>query len=307
MQHTERSGNRRWGSKSGFTLIELLVVVLIITILAIALLPALDPFITRAKYAADGIPMVGNIRTQVQLFQYEKEFLPGLHRLVDGTPIVNSNTNNATILTSLGNSQLHSSTNWQAGTMPGQTMSRAGILYRQAITRTTPTWNGTWTTNNVSDYNHYTVDLDLAAADFEGKNVRPENFVYMAMRGGYKDNNYAYAVGVFGDGEGIKSGTGFAVVEIYNKENTDRPKMVGTFRRWRPQYRKTECKVEQLNFALAGTENVPAIAGPFPLGNDADSLQELADNCWIDVGLMSTNSVDINAAIGNMRRAGWEF
>ncbi len=298
MQHTEGVGNRRWGSKSGFTLIELLVVVLIITILAIALLPALDPFITRAKYAADGIPMIGNLRTQVQLYQYEKEHLPGLNRYVDGTPIVATNG----ILQLYGNSQLHDDTdptNSLDATAAAHSMTRTGELTIQGNT-TAPL---VWATLGNADFNHYTVDLDLAAADFEGRNVRPENFTYSAFVGGYKNNNYAYALGVFGDGEGIKSGTGYAVVEVYNKSYAANPKILATFRRWRPQFRKTECTVDQMGIMVAG----PLTGISFPVPTSEAGKQALANGAWVDTGLMSTNSAEVIDAIGKMRAAGWEL
>ena len=58
-------------ARSGVTLVELLVVILIVTILAVSLLPMLQPFVVEAQYAAEAIPVIGNLRTKIGVFQYD--------------------------------------------------------------------------------------------------------------------------------------------------------------------------------------------------------------------------------------------
>ncbi len=65
-----------FGRRSGTTLVELLVVILIIAILSAMLLPAFTKNVTQAHYAAEAIPLVGNIRTMVAMYQYENGKLP---------------------------------------------------------------------------------------------------------------------------------------------------------------------------------------------------------------------------------------
>lgn len=72
-------------ARAGVTLVELLVVILIVTILSVSLLPLLKPYIVKAQYAAEPVPVLGNIRTQIGLFQYEKNYLPGMVRLDNGS------------------------------------------------------------------------------------------------------------------------------------------------------------------------------------------------------------------------------
>lgn len=62
--------------KSGTTLVELLVVILIIAILSAMLLPAFTKNVVQAHYAAEAIPLVSHIRTQIAMYQYEHGKLP---------------------------------------------------------------------------------------------------------------------------------------------------------------------------------------------------------------------------------------
>ena len=62
-------------AKAGVTLVELLVVILIVTILSVSMLPLLKPFVVEAQYAAEPIPVIGNLRTKVGLYQYDKALI----------------------------------------------------------------------------------------------------------------------------------------------------------------------------------------------------------------------------------------
>lgn len=61
---------------SGTTLVELLVVILIIAILSAMLLPAFTKNVVQARYAAEAVPLVGHIRTQIAMYQYEHGKMP---------------------------------------------------------------------------------------------------------------------------------------------------------------------------------------------------------------------------------------
>lgn len=62
--------------QSGVTLVELLVVILIVAILAVTMLPMFKKYVVQAQYAAEPIPLVGHIRTQIGLYQYEHNTIP---------------------------------------------------------------------------------------------------------------------------------------------------------------------------------------------------------------------------------------
>ena len=63
--------------QSGFTLVELLIVMLIVGILSIAMLPMYKKYMTKAKYTAEGLPILATIKTQIDLFCYEQSYAPG--------------------------------------------------------------------------------------------------------------------------------------------------------------------------------------------------------------------------------------
>ncbi len=62
--------------RSGTTLVELLVVVLIITILSAMLLPTFTKNVVQARYAAEAIPFISQVRTAIATYQYENNKLP---------------------------------------------------------------------------------------------------------------------------------------------------------------------------------------------------------------------------------------
>ena len=53
--------------------------------------PWFRPRLVRAHYAADGIPVIGNLQTKIELYQLEHDYLPGIPIDTDtGKPIANS-------------------------------------------------------------------------------------------------------------------------------------------------------------------------------------------------------------------------
>ena len=68
--HMELSPYDRWPGKRGQPLTELLVVMLIFTILSVAMLPCLRPYIAQAQYIAEASPTVGYICTRIELFRF---------------------------------------------------------------------------------------------------------------------------------------------------------------------------------------------------------------------------------------------
>lgn len=283
--------------REGVTLIELLVVILIIVILAVAMLPVLTPFVTRAKYAADGIPAIGNLRTQIQLYFTEKEYLPGLNKNVDGVVVPVSGATTA-YGGMYGNSDIDTSTGF------GQTLDRTGNYYQQTASGVQPanqTWSNQWTriTATAAINNHFATDLDISPSDLLGNNVSPDCFVYSCISGSYKANTYLYVVGVFGEGTRLKSGTGYAVLQVNNPANTANPSFIATWKRWKPKYKNTECSCAQVKLIMVPSATINAWPGTTPAN--------LANNCAFPQELLSTTAADFPTAMTALRTAGWEF
>lgn len=297
----------KFGSKSGVTLIELLVVVLIVVILAVAMLPVLEPFITRAKYAADAIPALGNLRTQISLYKSEKEYLPGLQRTSAGQPLVDpvasGNEGGAWGTTTLNGTD---GATFNGDTTFGQVIDSTNTVWVQQMAAAangsvfTDVWLPLDPANDQAIINnHYAKDLQISGSDYVGNNVKAENIIYAATCGGYKGNKYLYVVGAFGDGDKLKSGTGYAILEVQDANNSAKPKFVATWRRWKPGYNDAECTVDQMAISF-----VPAA--------DFENLQnqDYANNVYIPFELIQGAPGDQTAydtAITALRTAGWEF
>lgn len=208
-------------AKAGVTLVELLVVILIVTILSVAMLPLLKPFVVEAQYAAEAIPVIGNLRTKIGLFQYDKGKLP---MVWGGTTHEGDNPYIETWIPSQdGTTALTDKTKW--GTVDyfvkgdslfsdGKPEAYAPSLYER-------------TDNEDSKIGHLGMLCDINFQDLKGKRSRPNDYQYLVMKNG---SDYVYFIGCFGDGNGLPKGTGYAVCEISLKNH----KYVGTWKRYKP-------------------------------------------------------------------------
>ena len=80
--------------------------------------------------------------------------------------------------------------------------------------------------------NHLVRALDITAHDI----MAHRSPTFVQYRAEFSETNcYVYAVGVSGDGENLKAGTGYAVMEGVNSEAG--VKYVGTWERYRPRSR----------------------------------------------------------------------
>lgn len=299
-------------ARAGVTLVELLVVILIVTILSVSLLPLLKPYIVKAQYAAEPVPVLGNLRTQIGLYQYEKNYLPGLPKLENGeVDLSNSYGNETTTTYPQGGSSFTLDKNYGGNQSWVAVKSAKGLYtYRTSIggypsSGTTPKWydgNGTDTagatppddTSYLAVSNHLADCININYEDLTGKRMRPKHVQYRVLCGGYKTGTYAYAIGVFGDADGLASGTGYAVIEIVNpKYNV---KYVGTWER----YKTTDGDAGQIAFGTAielqgfgGTADFKQV-NCCSLGNPA-------------LYLSNTDEADVIKGIEELKKAGWEF
>lgn len=252
-------------ARSGVTLVELLVVILIVTILSVSMLPLLQPFVTEAQYAAEPIPVIGNLRTKIGLYQYNKGYLPNYY-----------SNNPKTVMT------------WMRDeTDPEKyvpTLYAAGSDGKISGTPEESTGE--------SLLNHIQRLIDVDWQELKGKRSFPSQYEYYVISA----TNYpSYVVACFGDGVGLKAGTGYAVCELNYKNK----KFIGTWSRYKPYGIEDEDTkiVQQLHFGTTAPSDDNGEKLKYCYVPDPDDFDPTSEDH--DDGLPSE--------VQNMIKAGWEF
>lgn len=201
-------------AKAGVTLVELLVVILIITILSVSLLPLLKPYIEQSKYAAEVQSTLANIQTKINLYQYEKDKLPCWEPLAAGSTDERAGD------------YPNASTWWVAATTTPGNAPTYEKAYQTGITGipTAPT-------ANASDGKHLSDYIDVDWQDLSGRRMTPAHFSYYLIKGGGAIQ-YGYAIGAFGNGDGLAKGTGYAILVLVDTKN--KLKVIATWERYKP-------------------------------------------------------------------------
>lgn len=175
------------------------------------------PFIINARYEAEPIPTIGHLSTQIGLYHYEHGYLPGVVHGDEGLPRARAPSD---MEASGGTSHLGSGFLPQTYRPVKDTSIKGVVRYEPAMVNVAanlgkfPGWVEL-TTAQAKD--HYMKCMDLDATSLMGKLARPHHFQYWSPTAGVGDSNvYAYALGCFGDGNGLRAGTGYAVLEIWN-------------------------------------------------------------------------------------------
>ena len=262
-------------ARAGVTLVELLVVILIVTILSVSMLPLLQPFVVESQYAAEAIPVIGNLRTKIGVYQYDKGSLP-------------APTNNTYVLT------------WKAGageTFDAEGKSNAdgdnekyGFAYYVIGAGVGATEDSEaaqiMPMTGKNSESHLGVLIDVDYQDLKGKRSKPPHYQYYVLSA---DKNPSYVVACFGDGNGLKAGTGYAVCELnFTKAQK---KYIGTWKR----YKSVDDDAGQIQFGSTAAE---------------DAATKLS-YCYIpsaeDFKPEDETAVGEPTIIQNMRRSGWEF
>ena len=275
-------------ARAGVTLVELLVVILIVTILSVSMLPLLQPFVVESQYAAEAIPVIGNLKTKIGLYQYDHGQLPSLaadDKGVVATPVIET-----WIAVDDGDSPAaDDSTSLSAVDKfkPGSKEFDSCVppLSNQGLTIFDPTADPTAKNKHLGSL------CDIDFQDLKGKRCRPNHYQYLVMRNG---TDYAYFVGCFGDGNGLKMGTGYAVCEIVAKGH----KYVGTWKRYKAVGKATGKDEGKICFTNDTTQP----------DDDTDTKHVLG--CWVpavgDWTDPSTQGAQLQI-ISDMTTYGWEF
>ena len=256
-------------ARSGVTLVELLVVILIVTILSVSMLPLLQPFVTEAQYAAEAIPVISNMRTKIGLYVYEKAKLPFDTSLLAGM-VPHEQVETWMVSSSASGDDVYNPGYYNVADITGK--------------RTTP-----FTTTEISDTTekgaHIQNMLDIDYQDLKGKRSKPTHYQYLAL----STNTASYVIGCFGDGNGLKAGTGYAVCEL-NFPLANR-KLIGTWKRYK-------------------SYNDQAGAIGFTNSDAADDDTGKVLDCYVPVYTElqdATTEAAVDLIVGAMVGAGWEF
>lgn len=279
-------------ARAGVTLVELLVVILIVTILSVSLLPLLKPYIEQAKYAADVQPALASIQTKIDLYQYEKDRLPGADVDSTQTPPVETITEN-------------DARNWGWGRDPGVTEHR---VYKPVIWVSTQDGAADTFDTVITDFSskpeslHLSRYINVTWQDLTGRRLNPSQFRYHIIKG-FGAALYGYAIGVFGDGDGLAKGTGYAILNLVDTENKE--KIVATWERYSPK------SDDVVAFC-------PSSTGIDPDEVDQDGKFVNATKCWLPVaadyakidnatGKSALQASDWQTIRENLKLNGWAF
>lgn len=236
------------------------------------MLPLLQPFVTEAQYAAEAIPVIGNIRTKVGLYVYEKGKLPFDTGKLDGMqPQEQVET---WMVASAG----------EGGTSNDDVFNPA-YYNVPSEARTEP-----FETTEISDATekgaHIQNMLDIDYQDLKGKRSKPVHYQYLALN----TNTCSYVIGCFGNGNGLKAGTGYAVCEL-NFPQAGR-KLIGTWKRYK-------------------SYNDQAGAIAFSHCDTADTTSGKVLDCYVpkydDLQNAASSASDVDDIVNSMVGAGWEF
>lgn len=252
-------------AKAGVTLVELLVVILIVTILSVSMLPLLQPFVTESQYAAEAIPVIGNIRTKIGLYVYEKGHLPFDQSILDTDKKVET---------------------WEMDSTKNDVYLPATYDFTSQEAKRTSPVDPDEITDTTEKGGHIGNMLDIDYQDLKGKRSKPVHYQYLAL----STNTSSYVVACFGNGEGLKAGTGYAVCEL-NFPLASR-KLIGTWKRYK--------SYNDEGGAIVFTDTNTNV--------DEDSGKVL--DCYVpkyeDLKDVAT-SEDVDNIVTAMTGAGWEF
>lgn len=213
-------------ARAGVTLVELLVVILIVTILSVSLLPMFKDYIVKSQYAAEAIPVIGNLRTKIGLYQYEHSELP---------PNSTSDDNVSSWEFDSNDYEKYRTAEYAFGSAPtiSEDDGKLTSTGKTPVGKYVDSDGQTQGTAQDTGHVHFGAQsmLDIDFQDLKGKRSRPIDYFYFKIPCD-KQTDSAYVVGCFGAGYGgFAAGTGYAVCEI--NLVSEGKKYIGTFERYK--------------------------------------------------------------------------
>ena len=262
-------------ARSGVTLVELLVVILIVTILSVGLLPLLKPYIEQAKYAADVQPALAKIQTTIDLYQYEKDRLPGVWAKTEQ----DADGNNTLVEQGTGDYDT-TDWGWKQDTDVTEHREYVEVKYTDGVAGQK--------IDNLKNEHHFAGFVNVTWQDLMGRRLNPSQFRYHIIKG-LGAAKYGYAIGVFGDGDGLAKGTGYAILVLVDTKNKE--KLIGTWERYSPE------SDEVVKFAAEASAFNP-------------KSNENKNKCFLPQYNTLNNAEDASAwqqIRSNLQQTGWAF
>ena len=161
----------------------------------------------RARYAAEAIPAIGDLRVSSEVFRLDHGHLPGLARDRDHTFILREYTPIVVPPFRYHDSRIHESMSLGAF---AQSVDGTNLTYQMSDTYWQPCGEDEL-------WQHFLHDLGMNTNNLTGRFLRPHHIQYAALA---KTNmaSYLFVTGVFGNGDGYPVGTGNAVLEYHRAD-----------------------------------------------------------------------------------------
>lgn len=249
----------------------LMLISIMVMVLSIGILPAYKEMKGRNIVVEEGVPVIDNIRSKVELFLDEHDYLPGVSTS-DGK-VVTNDCGYATSALRADDKSAAAIDNNAIQTMEVDDSSGKVNYF----------CGGCVLTNESEMANHVWSCIEMSASNLTGRRLRPEHMQYAAIMS--SSNACYWVVACFGDGNGFPAGTGYAVAEFNDQAN--KRKFVATFENYKPESEKA--------LVLDVSEKVP--------GNRYDMLK--VGKVFLPTAEMLLT--DYDNAIKAMEDFGWRF
>ena len=227
----------------------------------------MDTYMIEARYSAEAVPVIGDIRTKVELFRIEHNYLPGVQTngagkalcttsdLIGGAEI--SGTNGVQyMIVSEPVDDVAKEQYFCGGTELGLSDPRLGC--------------------------HVWKQLGIDATELRGGGLYPHHMRHLVLHS--NGDAYFWVIGCLGDGNVLRKGTGYAVAE-YNDPVSKR-KFVAKFKQYKPDFDG------QLSLFVDDSTDI--------------DVEDFRTRGLIYLPSWTAMTNDYNKAVGTMRKCGWQ-